>query len=124
MQKGSFLEFSCQNCKEPVCFSVFELNKEGFRAICDSCQQIYELGDDTLKRQLQKFSALCKQLIESEEILSNTSVGIDIGEHHVKIPYKILLTRLNPVLDLVIGDQPITIRFRIEPVKDARNYVH
>ena len=117
MQKGHQLEFDCQCCQKPVSFSVFELNDP---VNCEHCEQTYALGDAVLKRQLQKFTALCKQLIESEEILSNTSVGIDIGEHHVQIPYKILLTRLNPELDLVTGDHPLTIRFRIEPVKDAK----
>jgi site-specific recombinase XerC len=124
MQKGSFLEFACQGCEADVCFSVFELEKSGSQVVCDKCKQPYELGDETLKRQLQKFSALCRQLMESEEILSNTSVGIDIGEHHVKVPYKILLTRLNPVLDLVIGDQPVTIRFRIEPMRDTKSLIY
>lgn len=121
MQKGSFLEFTCQNCENPVCFTIFALDKEETKITCEKCNQVYELGDPVLLRQLKKFTALCKQLVESEEILSSTSVGIDIGEHHVKIPYKILLTRLNPVLDLVIGETPLTIKFRIEPTKDIKN---
>ena len=120
MQKGYILEFDCQSCKKPVHFSLFELERKGLEVRCEGCSQQYEFGDDTLKRQLKKFSSLCRQLIDCEEILSNTSVGIDIGEHHVKVPYKILLTRLNPVLDLIIGEHPISIRFRIEPLKDVK----
>ncbi|MFQ5729416.1 MAG: hypothetical protein ACE5GN_03550 [Waddliaceae bacterium] len=76
------------------------------------------LEDENLRRQLRKFEALCQQILDSEEILGNTSVGIDIGEHHVKVPYKLLLTRLNSSLELMIGDQPVSIVFRLEPALD------
>lgn len=124
MQKGYVLEFDCQSCGDAVTFSVFELDKPGCSIDCENCRQRYQLGDEVLQRQLKKFTALCKQLIESEEILSSAAVGIDIGEHHVKVPFKILLTRLNPVLDLVIGDRPFSIRFRIEPTKDVKNLIY
>ena len=124
MQKGYILEFDCHSCGNPVSFSVFELDQPQCKVECEECKQSYKLEDEVLMRQLTKFTALCKQLIESEEILSTAAVGIDVGEHHVKVPFKILLTRLNPVLDLVIGDRPFSIRFRIEPTKDVRNLIH
>lgn len=116
-QKKKPLQFNCLECSEPVNFSLFELEKQPNFA-CDSCQKKYAFSDNFLKQQLRKFENLCRQLIESEDILGSTSVGVDVGEHHVKIPYKILLTRLNPSLDLKIGDKTLSIRFRLEPCKD------
>jgi len=118
MQKGHLLQFNCQACQKPIEFSVFELDKDDARLQCPHCKRKYCFQDETLKRQLKKFEDLCLQLIESEEILSNTAVGIDIGEHSIKVPYKLLLTRLNSHLDLMIGDQPLSISFRLEPLKD------
>jgi NAD-dependent SIR2 family protein deacetylase len=118
MQKGHLLQFNCQHCQQPVHFSVFELENQEDRVCCQNCQKKYAFSDETLKRQLKKFAALCSQLVESEEILSNTAIGIDVGNHHVKVPYKLLLTRLNSSLDLIIGDQQTSISFRFEPVKD------
>jgi len=119
MQKGHQLEFDCMTCKEPVIFSLFNLEKTDGHIACNKCQKRYAFTDETLKRQLKKFEALCRQLIESEEILSNASIGIDVGEHHVQIPYKLLLTRLNSSLELSIGNMPVSIKFRIEPLKDT-----
>lgn len=117
MQKVKTLQFNCQSCKQPIPFSVFQLEQhESLK--CEHCQKKYAFSDESLLRQLKKFEALCRQLIASEEILSNTAVGIDIGEHKVKIPYRLLLTRLNSTLDLMIGNQPVAISFRIEPLKD------
>ena len=117
MQKGHSLEFSCQNCKQPVTFSLFSLEQH-MPLSCPKCQKQYAFDDETLLRQLRKFEALCHQIHESEEILSDTAVGVHIGGEEVKIPFKLLLTRLSTSLDLMIGDQPLAIAFRIEPAQD------
>ncbi|MBA3957622.1 MAG: hypothetical protein H0X51_04400 [Parachlamydiaceae bacterium] len=118
MQPRHLLQFECLSCQQPVRFSVFELEKLNDCVKCTSCHKKYAFQDETLRRQLRKFEALCRQIVDSEEILSHTAVGIDIGEHHVKVPYKLLLTRLNSMLDLTIGDQKVSIVFRIEPLQD------
>jgi hypothetical protein len=119
MQKGHLLQFACPACQGPVEFSVFELDGIECQTACKECSKKYCFDDDVLKRQLKKFVTLCSHLADSEEILSNTAVGIDVGEHHVKVPFKLLLTRFNSCLELVIGDKPVSIYFRIEPLKDT-----
>lgn len=118
MQKGHQLQFSCTSCQQPIHFSIFSLDRSHHSLECAHCGKRYLFDDETLRRQLGKFEALCRQIVESEEILGETCVGVDIGEHRVKIPYKLLLTRLNSSIDLVIGDQPISITFRLEPAAD------
>ena len=118
MQKGHNLQFTCQRCKEPVLFSLFELNSTPPIVICPSCEQKYSFDDPTLLRQLQKFVDLCKQIHASEEILSSASIGIDVGDHSVQVPYRLLLTRLSSHLNLCIGKTPISIAFRIEPAEE------
>jgi hypothetical protein len=118
MQKGSNLRFCCQSCQKSVKINLFDLERDRLLN-CENCEKQYCFSDDLLIRQIKKFEALCLQIKESEEILSNTAVGIDIGERHIKIPYKLLLTRLSSTLDLMIGDTPFTIMFRIEPIKDC-----
>ena len=118
MQKGHLLQFCCQNCQQPILFSIFEIEKEKKEIECPGCGISYDFFDETLCRQLRKFEDLCLQVKESEEILSNTSVGIFIGDREVKIPYKLLLTRLNSTLDLIVGERPLTITFRFEPLTE------
>lgn len=118
MQKGHSLEFECQGCQQPVRFSIFDLDQH--KPIqCEHCSKKYMLEDETLVRQLKKFEALCRQIRESEEILGNTAVGIQVGERNVKIPFKLLLTRMSSCLDLKIGNTPLTIAFRFEPIQDT-----
>lgn len=118
MQKGQTLHFKCISCANDVEFSIFELDKEKHIA-CEHCEKKYAFNDPDLIRQLKKFAALCKQVRDSEEILGSANIGIDVGEHHVKVPYKLLLTRLNSSLDLNIDGKKMSIQFRMEPTKDC-----
>lgn len=118
MQKGNRLKFNCLHCQYPVNFSLFDLDEDKENITCNQCQKRYSLNDETLKRQLKKFEALCRQIAESEEILSDTSVGVDVEGHRVEIPYKLLLTRMTSQLKLKIQEQQVVIAFRMEPLKD------
>jgi transcription elongation factor Elf1 len=117
MQKGSHLQFCCTSCEHSIPFNVLDMEKHKFLT-CEQCQKKYSFTEEILIRQIKKFAALCYQIKESEEILSQTSIGIDVGERKVRVPYKLLLTRLTTHLDLVLDGNPITITFRIEPTKD------
>lgn len=117
MQKGHTLHFKCLQCNTPVHFSVFELETQSLLP-CAGCAKKYAFTDPVLIRQLKKFEALCRQIHDSEEILGQTSVGIDVGDKHVNVPYKLLLTRLSSHLDLTVGGQPLSVSFRIEPIHD------
>ncbi|MFV0339571.1 MAG: hypothetical protein ACK5MA_02925 [Parachlamydiaceae bacterium] len=117
MQSCKSLEFPCQKCGHDVAFSLFELDQTG--AIhCTECGQPYLFSDPNLVRQIEKFEALCKQIHLSQEILGNTSIGIDMGKEQVKIPFKLLLTRLKSSLDLKVGGNPFTVSFRFEPLNE------
>lgn len=119
MQKGHLLQFDCQGCSQPVQFSLFEMEKSCDPAIvCSHCQKKYVLSDKTLRRQLSKFQALCLQIADSEEILGEAYIGVNVGDQEVKIPYKLLLTRLTSHLKLKIGSDELSIIFRMEPLRD------
>ena len=122
MKDPRSLEFCCQTCETPVTFDLFELEKEELPCVtCPKCKKEYLFEDETLRRQLNKFVALCNQLRDSEEILGETSVGVTLGDKEVEVPYKLLLTRLNSKLNLEMGGQQVSITFRAEPTAPASN---
>lgn len=112
-EQGTF-QIDCVCCKQPVLFSVKDLHTLHAPITCTGCGKKYALDDDTLKRQLTLFAALCQQIQLSEEILGNSAVAVDVGPHNIKIPYKLLLTRLKSTLDLKVGDTPLTVNFRVQ----------
>ena len=118
MQDGHKLQFHCQECEAPILFSV--LDREHFNKIvaCEACGRKYAFQDETLLRHLTQFEALCQQIYASEEILGSTAIAIDVGTHHVQVPFNILLTRLSSVIELNISGKKSVIYFRVEPLKD------
>ena len=113
MQKDQNLQLTCLECQHPVGFCLSE--KHPIDLLCTNCGTVYELRDKTLLHHLQLFDSLCRQIQDSKEILSYTEVGIRIGSQEVKIPYRLLLSRLNPSLKLQLDGVPIHITFLIEP---------
>ncbi|MBA3237506.1 MAG: hypothetical protein H0T62_04035 [Parachlamydiaceae bacterium] len=118
MQKGHLLQFDCRSCSKPIKFSLFEIEENNTTISCPNCQKKYALNDKILRRQLAKFQALCWQIAESEEILGDTAVAVNVGDREVKIPYKLLLTRLTSHLNLKVGNEQLSIIFRMEPLRD------
>ena len=119
MQHGHKLQFHCQNCDCPIVFSVLDAKEFNGIVSCSQCSRKYSFDDATLLRHLKQFEALCKQIHASQEILGSTSIAIDVGSHHVKVPFNILLTRLSSVMELNINGKKSTIAFRVEPLKDV-----
>lgn len=117
MQKGPHLEFICPGCETPVTFSVMQLAEKECVCPCSCCDKKFIFNDDVLMRQLKKFTHLCTAIHDAEEILGIASIGISVNEKEVNIPFKVLLTRLSSQLELMLGDIPITIVFRIEPIE-------
>lgn len=118
MQVGSTLEFSCLECKQAISFSVLNSKTYSEVIFCKSCNKRYAFDNETIINHLKKFEALCQQIHASQDILGNTHVAVNVGNSEVKIPYKILLTRLSSVISLKIEDYELDIRFRLEPIKD------
>ncbi len=118
MQIGNQLEFCCIACGNPVCFSILDSQALSAPISCPSCGKQYLFDDETILRHLKLFEALCHQIHESREILGNTHVAVTVGDQEVKIPYKILLSRLNSTINLQIDDQELQVTFRTEPTKD------
>lgn len=112
--QGSF-QLDCIDCKSSIEFSIMDLDAASHIVSCKTCNKKYALGEETLKRQLKKFAALCQQIQDSQEILGDASVAVDVGGQSVQIPFKLLLTRLKSVLNLQIGNRRLSVAFRVEP---------
>ncbi len=119
VQIGHKLQFHCLACESVITFSVLDAESMHEVITCPGCRKRYLFDDETLLRHLRKFEALCRQIYASEEILGSTSIAIDVGGSHVKVPFNILLTRLSSVLELNVGGKKSTISFRIEPLKEV-----
>lgn len=115
MTSEGLFQLDCIHCRAPVIFSLGDLAGRETLIACSGCGQKYGLGDERLKAQLKQFAALVRQIHRAEGILGDSCVAIDVGPHNVKVPLKLLLTRFKSILDLQVGDQRMTISFRVNP---------
>ncbi len=114
---GNHLELKCidADCGDHIKISILEM-KENPRVKCKSCKNEYAFNKQ-LVEQLHKFENLISAVQEAKDILGQTAVAVDIQGHSVKVPYKLLLTRMNSELKLKINDQEMTVTFRVEPLE-------
>ncbi|MBN1917775.1 MAG: hypothetical protein JW889_07695 [Verrucomicrobia bacterium] len=126
MQLGSVLEFHCvaEGCSHAIRFAILDVRND-HRLTCSACGQKYFFNPE-LVCALSKFDKLCRAIHESEDILSDTNVAVNVANHEIKIPFRLLLTRLNTSLTLRIAQElngkqvecPIDIQFRLQPLTD------
>lgn len=108
------IELNCVGCGHAVEFSLLDLNPDTLLT-CKECSKTYSFTPE-LADQIKRFSKLLETVYESRDLLGQASIGIKVKDEEVKIPYQLLLTRLNSLLSLKMGDQEMTFRFRVNPI--------
>ncbi len=106
-------------CVEPGCagvvkFNLMELAADDFQVLCPKCHRPYEF-DAELREKLGKLHKLIMALREAEPILGDCNVAVAVPGGEVKVPYALLLTRLNTMITLKLGDKKVDFHLWIEP---------
>ncbi len=112
----AFVDFECLNdeCGKTVQFSLFDASGKDFQAVCSQCHKAYSF-DDSLRKKLRVFLELIFAIRNAEDILGDCNVAVTVPAGSVKIPYALLLTRLNTIITLKLGDRNVDFHFRVEP---------
>ena len=111
------IDFHCleDDCSGVVKFNLAEVCDSDFQAVCPKCHRAYELDSD-LQEKLGRMLKLVAAIREAEDILGDSSVAVTVaGAKEVKIPYALLLTRLNTLITLNFGDKKVDFHLWIEP---------
>lgn len=118
-KKDASIEISCTSCAHPVSFSLKDFAKLPCVSTCDHCGKQFGIDSGLIAEEIKLFVELCQQIKASEKILGKASVAVNIGSQVVRIPYKLLLTRLRSTLDLDVGGQNVVVSYRTDPMKVA-----
>ncbi len=110
------IDFHCLNgeCDGIVKFNLADVAKTGFQAVCEKCHNTYEL-DSGLRGKLGKMLKLIMTIREVEDIMGNCNVAVTVAGGEVKIPYALLLTRLNTIITLDFGGEKVDFHLWVEP---------
>jgi hypothetical protein len=114
---GFSINVHCTHCDSLVCIPYHPTKKLPWIAKCPGCGKQFGIESPTIARQVKLFIDLCQQIKASEEILANAAIAVTVGSTEVKIPFRLLLTRLKTSLDLDVGGKKLSVFTRIEPQK-------
>ena len=111
------VDFSCldDECKAAVSFNLMEVQEGAGHMVCAQCRRAYHL-DAVFLGKLQRLRKLILTVQESADLLGAVNVAVTTPQGEVKIPYWLMLTRLNTVITLDLGGQMVDFNFRIEPL--------
>lgn len=110
------LDFCCQSqdCSGIVKFDLADVTDPDFQAVCPECHRAYAL-DDNMRGKLQRMLDLVIAIRNSEDILGDSVVSVNIAGGEVRIPYALLLSRLNTIITLEINGNKTDFHLWVEP---------
>ncbi|MBE6356614.1 MAG: hypothetical protein E7058_05830 [Lentisphaerae bacterium] len=110
------LDFHCltDDCEGVVGFDIADVADADFQAVCPVCHRAYAL-DETLRGKLLRMMKLIASIRECEDILGDSVVSVNVAGGEVRVPYALLLTRLNTLITLEIAGRKIDFHLWVEP---------
>ena len=114
------IEFKCinPNCDSIIPFSINDIEVND-AITCSSCKKSYVFHHEFVDK-IRRFSKLIEAVQNAKDILGNTNVAIATKENEIKIPYRLLLTRMNTLITLKMDDGEISFKFRVEPLNQEK----
>lgn len=110
------IDFECTNeaCDGIIKFDLKDVTARGFVAVCEKCHNSYEF-DSELKDKLARMLKLIVAIRDAEDILGDCNVSVNVAGGDVKIPYMLLLTRLNTLITLELNGRKVDFHLWVEP---------
>ena len=110
------IDFPCcsEGCGGMIQFNLLDVLDDDFQVVCKKCHASYEF-DGMLRDKLTRMSELILAIRKAEDILGNCNVSVNVAGGEVKIPYALLLTRLNTIITLDLAGKAVDFHLWVEP---------
>ena len=108
------IEFECISCGNMIAFSILSMGDDS-GLTCSKCGKQYRFNKDLLDK-IRRFEKLLVAVHDVKDMLESASIAIAVKDEEVKVPYRLLLTRLNTLLKLSVNGKDLTFRFRVDPI--------
>ena len=110
------IDFCClqEGCSGVVDFNLTQIAQNDFQAVCPVCHRAYTL-DPVLRGKLERMMKLIEAIRNSEDILGDSVVSVNVAGGEVRVPYALLLTRLNTLITLNLNGKQVDFHLWVEP---------
>lgn len=118
--EGAAVGFECPEsaCGAMVRIDITDIESGECTGQCPECSSIYSL-DEEMTDKLIRLKRLVLAIRDAEKILGDCQVGVAVPAGEVKIPYALLISRLNTVISLNLNGAKRDFQFWIEPVSET-----
>ena len=126
MKNYKQIEFNCleENCRNAIRLDMERIGVGKKTNIkCSHCSKEYSFNGNFVEK-ISKFDTLVSAIKDAKEILGDTNVAVNFKNREIRIPYRLLLTRMNTLLSLTVGDKKVEFRFRVEPLDEMDIHVN
>lgn len=113
----AMVDFDCltADCGKTITFNLMALRERAGQVTCAHCHTPYQFDGDFL-RKLEKLRVLVAAVQDAGDILGDCNVVINVPAGEVRIPYRLMLTRMTTLITLQVGERRIDFNFRVEPL--------
>lgn len=119
MSGNPLLTFSCPNCEEhEIVFSFLDVDQV---LLCSCCSETY-VFDSYIQDAIRQFIALNAEIQKSASILGLAAISVTVKDNVVEVPFQLLFSRFPVVLNLMIGNKKIALRFIFDALKSEVLY--
>jgi hypothetical protein len=110
------IDFNClaDDCNGIIKFDLVDVTAKNFAAVCEKCHNSYSIDGD-LRDKLLRMHNLISAIRQAEDILGDANVSVNVAGGDVKIPYALLLTRLNTLITLNLNGKQVDFHLWVEP---------
>ena len=117
------VDFGCleADCGETIQFDLLQLSANKGRVSCSNCHRSYEF-DRAFIAKLEKLRQLIAAVREAEDILGDADISVTTPAGEVKVPYRLLMTRLTTLISLTVDGRTVDFHFRVEPLDDDETF--
>lgn len=111
----ALIDFECMDpeCAATVQCNLMQLEEAKGRVSCPGCHREYRFDRD-FRDKMRRFREMILAIRNAEDLLGEVTVGVTTAAGERRIPYRLLLTRLNTHISLGVGDRTVDFRFRVE----------
>ncbi|MCJ8332106.1 MAG: hypothetical protein HRT89_09545 [Lentisphaeria bacterium] len=113
----ALVDFQCIDCAETIDFNLMTLQENDGQVSCKHCHRPFKFSKK-FQEKLLKLRQLIVAIREAEDIIDDCNVSVTTAIDNVKVPYRLLLTRMNTLISLKVSNKVIDFNFRIEPLND------
>ena len=111
------VDFDCleSGCGQNLKVDLMTLKAAKGQLACPACHHQYQF-DRAFLNKLEKLRALVLAVREAEDILGSINIAVTTPAGEVRLPYRLLLTRLNTLVSLDVNGKLVDFNFRVEPL--------